>query len=71
MSFDHEETMVVASPCVRNCCLNTVDVCMGCFRHIDEILAWTSYKNNEKKAVISVCEQRRTAEQEKLSEGKG
>ncbi|MFK7913043.1 MAG: DUF1289 domain-containing protein [Pseudomonadales bacterium] len=28
-----------ASPCVRNCCLND-DVCMGCHRHIDEIMAW-------------------------------
>jgi len=71
MNIDHKETMVVASPCVRNCCLNAADICIGCFRHIEEILAWTSYKNNEKKAVITLCGQRRTAVQEKLPEGKG
>jgi len=29
-----------ASPCVRNCCLDGDDVCLGCGRTIDEILAW-------------------------------
>ena len=28
------------SPCVRNCCLDDVDVCMGCGRKLEEILEW-------------------------------
>lgn len=28
------------SPCVARCGLNDEDYCMGCFRHIDEIVCW-------------------------------
>ncbi|MBT1445777.1 DUF1289 domain-containing protein [Shewanella sp. JM162201] len=28
------------SPCVRNCCLDDSDICVGCGRSYDEILAW-------------------------------
>jgi predicted Fe-S protein YdhL (DUF1289 family) len=28
------------SPCVRNCCLDPNDICLGCFRSLDEILQW-------------------------------
>ena len=70
MNIDQNKTLEVASPCVRNCCLNADDVCMGCYRHIDEILAWKSYKSHDKETVITSCAQRRTAAQEKLSQGK-
>ncbi len=30
------------SPCVRNCCLDQQDICLGCGRHIDEIIEWHS-----------------------------
>ncbi|QYK14557.1 DUF1289 domain-containing protein [Shewanella rhizosphaerae] len=29
------------SPCVARCGLNEADICMGCFRHIDEIVGWS------------------------------
>jgi len=48
----------VASPCVRNCCLNEQDICLGCFRHIDEIMAWRQLDVKEKKAVLNQCQQR-------------
>ncbi|ARD21831.1 DUF1289 domain-containing protein [Shewanella japonica] len=28
------------SPCVAKCGLNDDDFCMGCFRHINEIVGW-------------------------------
>ncbi len=28
------------SPCVRICCLNELDICLGCFRSLDEIKLW-------------------------------
>ena len=31
----------VASPCVRNCCLDERDVCLGCGRSLDEIRVWS------------------------------
>lgn len=30
------------SPCVRNCCLDQQDICLGCGRHVDEIIEWHS-----------------------------
>ena len=32
----------INSPCVRNCCLDTDDICLGCFRSIKEIMQWSS-----------------------------
>jgi predicted Fe-S protein YdhL (DUF1289 family) len=66
----YEKTIEIASPCVRNCCLTADDICIGCFRHINEILAWKSYKNDEKKVVITTCRQRRTSAENKINQGK-
>lgn len=30
----------IKSPCVRNCCLNESDICLGCFRSLIEITQW-------------------------------
>jgi len=48
-----------ASPCVRNCCLNEEDICLGCFRHLDEITGWTAMSEQQKLAVLEKCQQRR------------
>lgn len=29
------------SPCVRNCCLDDNDVCIGCGRTLEEIRSWS------------------------------
>ncbi|MBU2871208.1 DUF1289 domain-containing protein [Colwellia sp. E2M01] len=47
------------SPCVRNCCLDASDICVGCYRHLDEITGWQSYSSLEKEKIIQVCQQRR------------
>ncbi|MEW6990662.1 DUF1289 domain-containing protein [Colwelliaceae bacterium 6441] len=49
----------VESPCVRNCCLNAEDICLGCFRHINEITGWQGFSQNEKVAILAVCDKRR------------
>lgn len=49
----------VESPCVRNCCLNNKDICLGCFRHIDEITGWLNKTNSEKQEILDICQQRR------------
>jgi predicted Fe-S protein YdhL (DUF1289 family) len=41
-----------ASPCVRNCCLDEANVCLGCGRSLDEIVAWTRSSDVEKRAVL-------------------
>ena len=50
-----------ASPCVRDCCLDETDVCLGCFRTLAEILAWHTADAEERRRIITRCEQRRLA----------
>ncbi len=52
-------------PCVRRCCLDDKDVCLGCFRHLDEIKAWSSMNSRQQKAVMNTTEKRRIAYQKR------
>ncbi|AIY64643.1 DUF1289 domain-containing protein [Pseudoalteromonas piratica] len=49
----------IKSPCVENCCLNDKDVCLGCFRTLDEILSWSSMSLSQKQTTLNLCEQRK------------
>ena len=57
----NDEPEPIASPCVRNCCLDENDVCLGCFRTIEEITQWTSLSIEEQKIVIANCDARKIA----------
>lgn len=48
----------VESPCVRNCCLNEDDVCMGCFRTIAEIIEWGQANSVERNSILQMAKQR-------------
>ena len=43
----------VASPCVRNCCLDDDNVCLGCGRSLDEIVSWSTADDSEKRAILN------------------
>jgi len=47
----------VRSPCVANCKLDDNEVCLGCYRTLDEILTWSSASDNTKLAIIARVEQ--------------
>ncbi|MDO6462449.1 DUF1289 domain-containing protein [Granulosicoccaceae sp. 1_MG-2023] len=50
----------VRSPCVGLCSLdNSSGICAGCFRHIDEIIDWSAYSDDEKRAALARCAERR------------
>lgn len=55
------------SPCVRNCCLDQDDVCLGCARTLDEILRWSKLSNPERQRIMDGLEARRHARQERLA----
>lgn len=55
---DNSGNVQVPSPCVRNCCLDENDVCMGCGRQIDEILAWHRADGEERGEIIALAKQR-------------
>lgn len=43
------------SPCVRNCCLDNNDMCLGCFRQLDEILIWGQATDKQKADILAQC----------------
>ncbi|MCX7033212.1 MAG: DUF1289 domain-containing protein [Arenimonas sp.] len=49
------------SPCVRNCCLDDADVCIGCGRHLQEILRWSQADAAERAAINARAAARRDA----------
>lgn len=46
------------SPCIRNCCLDANDICLGCHRSMEEIMAWSTLSINEQKVVLERAKNR-------------
>ena len=57
----------VESPCIRNCCLDDQDICLGCFRSLDNITQWRSATEAQKQEILHSCEIRRMEHREKYS----
>jgi predicted Fe-S protein YdhL (DUF1289 family) len=52
----------VASPCINVCRMDaTSGLCEGCLRTLDEIAAWGTMDDDDKRAVWQRLEQRRLA----------
>ena len=51
---------IILSPCVRNCCLNEKDICLGCFRSMDEICQWSSASEQKKRLILNLAEKRKS-----------
>jgi predicted Fe-S protein YdhL (DUF1289 family) len=51
----------VPSPCVRNCCLDGNDICLGCGRSVDEIIEWGTASNVRRREILTLAEQRKSA----------
>ena len=49
----------VESPCVRKCTLDENDICVGCFRSLDEICAWGGASNNQRREMLELAAARR------------
>ncbi|WP_102403374.1 DUF1289 domain-containing protein [Vibrio sp. 10N.261.55.A7] len=53
------ESRDIKSPCIRHCCLNENDLCLGCYRSLEEILNWHSLTAAQKEHVITLCNERK------------
>lgn len=49
------------NPCIRCCCLDSRDICIGCFRSLEEILEWHSASINRQKQILATCQGRKAA----------
>ncbi|MFZ2170807.1 MAG: DUF1289 domain-containing protein [Methylococcaceae bacterium] len=47
------------SPCIRNCCLDTNDICLGCFRSLSEIISWNQADERTRQCFLKNAENRR------------
>lgn len=63
---DEMESPDPPSPCVRNCCLDEEDVCLGCNRTLQEICGWHKASAVEKTAILIRCRERSKARQDRL-----
>jgi uncharacterized protein len=57
----------LASPCVRNCCLDEDNVCMGCGRSLQEIVTWSSASPADKAAILERSRERAKRRAERFS----
>ncbi|MGZ8189828.1 MAG: DUF1289 domain-containing protein [Methylococcaceae bacterium] len=46
------------TPCIRKCCLNEDDICLGCFRSLDEIMYWTQADIQTRKRYLDNADNR-------------
>lgn len=56
---------LISSPCIRNCCLDNEDVCLGCFRSLPEIIGWTDADNAARLIILENTKSRRVTYIEK------
>lgn len=56
----------VKSPCINVCALDGEDVCIGCYRHADEIASWTMLSDEEKRDVLKAVALREAKDQKRL-----
>ena len=56
MNFDDNH---IPSPCVELCTLDLDDICLGCRRHIDEIIGWHTASNQQKQQILANISSRR------------
>ncbi|MES2824316.1 MAG: DUF1289 domain-containing protein [Pseudomonadota bacterium] len=49
----------VESPCINICCLNTNNICTGCYRSLEEIAHWRDASDSDKKTILDRTKERK------------
>ncbi|MAD74285.1 MAG: Fe-S protein [Rheinheimera sp.] len=58
---------MVESPCVRNCCLDQYERCLGCGRLLAEILEWHQASEQRKQQIVLLAHQRLAIKQARFT----
>ncbi len=58
MATSDTDIAPVDSPCINICSLDDDDICIGCFRSIDEICAWREASETERREILQRAEAR-------------
>lgn len=49
---------MITNPCRRNCCLDLTDICIGCGRSYQEIIAWHQSSDTQKQQILDLANER-------------
>lgn len=49
----------VPSPCISLCRLDEQKVCLGCFRHVEDIREWRYADDQRRRVIVAQAEQRK------------
>jgi predicted Fe-S protein YdhL (DUF1289 family) len=55
-------TETVASPCISVCAIDDSEICIGCYRTLDEIQEWSSASRERKQQILKKSNIRREIE---------
>jgi predicted Fe-S protein YdhL (DUF1289 family) len=51
----------VPSPCISLCRLDEHKVCLGCFRHVEDIREWRAADDQRRRVIVAQAEQRKAS----------
>ncbi|RON08189.1 hypothetical protein BK659_16660 [Pseudomonas brassicacearum] len=51
----------VPSPCTSVCRLDEQKVCLGCFRHVEDIREWRSADDDRRRVICAQAQQRKNS----------
>lgn len=57
----------IKKPCIRNCCLNENDVCLGCFRTLNDMRIWHKSSDEEKREILNLAAKRKMEHKDKYA----
>ncbi|HKJ52033.1 MAG TPA: DUF1289 domain-containing protein [Gammaproteobacteria bacterium] len=60
-AFEPGRERRVGSPCIRHCTLDDDDICLGCFRSIEDICAWGGADDDERRRILERAAARRAS----------
>ncbi|RKZ67536.1 MAG: DUF1289 domain-containing protein [Gammaproteobacteria bacterium] len=60
--------MAVPSPCVKDCCLDKQDVCLGCGHTVNEIIRWGDASEEEKLEMLVASKKRKEKRAQKYND---
>jgi predicted Fe-S protein YdhL (DUF1289 family) len=56
---------LLSSPCIRNCCLDDDNICLGCFRSLTEITGWNQADAKTRQLFLENVEGRKKVRENK------
>ena len=51
----------INKPCIKKCCLNEEEICLGCFRTFNDMCLWNKASIEEKKKMMGMADKRKIA----------